>query len=124
MNLCFEIHPGEDLHDGISFEMFLQRTGHHPRCKILFDSQPLCSSTTEVSGFYRYLSSFHPHVHVKDAEFIPTGRQGLYGGYQSWTERAGRFRSTGDGQVNFPAIFSNWRSTIIPAGQRWSGSAV
>ncbi|MGH6928249.1 MAG: sugar phosphate isomerase/epimerase family protein, partial [Dongiaceae bacterium] len=46
--------------------------------------------------------------HVKDAEFNPTGRQGVYGGYQSWTDRAGRFRSVGDGQVNFGAIFSKF----------------
>ena len=44
--------------------------------------------------------------HVKDAEFRPSGRQGVYGGYQPWISRAGRFRSLGDGQVDFPAIFS------------------
>jgi sugar phosphate isomerase/epimerase len=44
--------------------------------------------------------------HVKDAEFNPSGRQGVYGGFQSWVNRAGRFRSLGDGQVNFSGIFS------------------
>jgi sugar phosphate isomerase/epimerase len=44
--------------------------------------------------------------HVKDAEFNPTGKQGVYGGYQNWVERAGRFRSLGDGQVDFGGIFS------------------
>ncbi len=44
--------------------------------------------------------------HVKDAEFHPSGRQGVYGGYQPWIERAGRFRSLGDGQVDFAGIFS------------------
>ncbi|MOA05250.1 Inosose dehydratase [compost metagenome] len=44
--------------------------------------------------------------HVKDAEFNPTGRQGVYGGYQGWVNRAGRFRSLGDGQVDFGAVFS------------------
>ncbi|MFT6073701.1 MAG: sugar phosphate isomerase/epimerase [Yoonia sp.] len=44
--------------------------------------------------------------HVKDAEINPTGRQGVYGGYQSWVNKAGRFRSLGDGQVDFAAIFS------------------
>ena len=43
---------------------------------------------------------------MKDAEFNPTARQGVYGGYQSWVDRAGRFRSLGDGQVNFSGIFS------------------
>ena len=44
--------------------------------------------------------------HVKDAEFNPTGRKGVYGGYQGWLNRAGRFRSPGDGQVDFATIFS------------------
>ena len=43
---------------------------------------------------------------MKDAEFNPTGRVGVYGGYESWIDRAGRFRSLGDGQVDFGAIFS------------------
>jgi sugar phosphate isomerase/epimerase len=34
------------------------------------------------------------------------GRSGVYGGYQSWIDRPGRFRSPGDGQVDFGGIFS------------------
>ncbi|MBM7342134.1 sugar phosphate isomerase/epimerase family protein [Pantoea coffeiphila] len=106
VNLCYEIHPGEDLHDGISFEMFLQRTGHHPRCKILFDPSHF---VLQQLNYLDFLDIYRDHIgmfHVKDAEFNPTGRQGMYGGYQSWADRAGRFRSTGDGQVDFRAIFS------------------
>ena len=44
--------------------------------------------------------------HVKDAEFNSTGRSGVYGGYQDWVNRPGRFRSLGDGQVDFASIFS------------------
>jgi len=44
--------------------------------------------------------------HVKDAEFNPTGKSGVYGGYQDWVNRPGRFRSLGDGQVDFMGIFS------------------
>jgi sugar phosphate isomerase/epimerase len=44
--------------------------------------------------------------HVKDAEFNPNGRSGVYGGYQGWVDRPGRFRSLGDGQVDFKGIFS------------------
>src|SRR5215471_3095445 len=36
VDLCFEIHPGEDLHDGATWEMFLDRVGRHPRANILF----------------------------------------------------------------------------------------
>ena len=42
----------------------------------------------------------------KDAEFNPTGKSGVYGGYQNWVDRPGRFRSLGDGDVDFSSIFS------------------
>ena len=44
--------------------------------------------------------------HVKDAEFNPDGTGGVYGGYQDWIDRPGRFRSLGDGDVDFVSIFS------------------
>ncbi len=106
VDLCFEIHPGEDLHDGISFEMFLERVGNHARCNLLFDPSHF---VLQQLDYLEYLDLYHDRIkmfHVKDAEFRPTGRQGVYGGYQSWVNRAGRFRSLGDGQVDFGAIFS------------------
>ena len=106
LDLCFEIHPGEDLHDGITFEMFLQRVDNHPRCNILFDPSHF---VIQQLDYLEYLDLYHRRIkmfHVKDAEFRPTGRQGVYGGFQPWINRAGRFRSTGDGQVDFKAIFS------------------
>ncbi len=106
VDLCFEIHPGEDLHDGASFEMFLQRVGNHPRCRILYDPSHFVLQQLDYLGF---IDLYHERIgafHVKDAEFNPTARQGVYGGYQSWVNRAGRFRSLGDGQVNFRGIFS------------------
>ena len=106
VDLCFEVHPGEDLHDGVSFEMFLQRVGHHKRCNILYDPSHFVLQQLDYLG---YIDLYHARIkafHVKDAEFNPTGRQGVYGGFQSWINRAGRFRSPGDGQVNFGAIFS------------------
>jgi sugar phosphate isomerase/epimerase len=106
VDLCFEIHPGEDLHDGASFEMFLERVGRHPRCKILYDPSHFVLQQLDYLGF---IDLYHERIgafHVKDAEFNPTARQGVYGGYQPWIDRAGRFRSLGDGQVNFRGIFS------------------
>src|SRR5919204_4518463 len=106
VDVAFEIHPGEDLHDGASFEMFLERVGHHPRCNILFDPSHFLLQQLD---YLAYLDLYHDRIkvfHVKDAEFNPTGRQGIYGGFQSWVDRAGRFRSLGDGQIDFGAIFS------------------
>jgi sugar phosphate isomerase/epimerase len=106
VDLCFEIHPGEDLHDGTSFEMFLARVGDHPRCNMLYDPSHY---VLQGLDYLANIDIYHERIrmfHAKDAEFIPTGRSGVYGGYQNWIDRAGRFRSLGDGQVDFGAIFS------------------
>jgi sugar phosphate isomerase/epimerase len=106
VDLCFEIHPSEDLHDGASYEMFLERVGNHPRANILYDPSHFVLQQLDYLAF---IDLYHERIrafHVKDAEFHPTGRQGVYGGYQSWVNRAGRFRSLGDGQVDFAGIFS------------------
>jgi sugar phosphate isomerase/epimerase len=106
VDLCYEIHPGEDLHDGISFEMFLERVGNHPRCNMLYDpSHYVLQHLDHLAN----IDIYHERIrmfHVKDAELNPTGRQGVYGGFQSWVNRAGRFRSPGDGQVDFGGVFS------------------
>jgi sugar phosphate isomerase/epimerase len=106
VDLCYEIHPGEDLHDGASFEMFLSRVGDHPRCNILYDPSHFVLQALDYLDFLDIYRERIRMFHVKDAEFRPTGRQGVYGGYQGWAERAGRFRSLGDGQVDFGAVFS------------------
>ena len=106
VDLCYEIHPGEDLHDGASFEMFLDLLHEHPRCNLLYDPSHF---VLQQLDYLEYLDLYHSRIkmfHVKDAEFNPSGRQGVYGGFQPWIKRAGRFRSLGDGQVDFGAIFS------------------
>jgi sugar phosphate isomerase/epimerase len=106
VDLCFEIHPGEDLHDGISFEMFLERVNNHNRANMLYDPSHY---VLQHLDYLEHIDIYHERIkmfHVKDAELNPTGRQGVYGGFQSWINRAGRFRSLGDGQVDFGSIFS------------------
>ena len=104
--MAYEIHPGEDLHDGASFEMFLDRVGNHPRCNLLFDPSHFVLQQLDYLAYIDIYQSRIKAFHVKDGEFNPTGRQGVYGGFQSWINRAGRFRSPGDGQVDFTGIFS------------------
>ncbi|WP_333713757.1 sugar phosphate isomerase/epimerase family protein [Yoonia sp.] len=106
VDLCYEIHPGEDLHDGVTFEMFLDRLGGHARCNMLYDPSHYVLQCLDYIDHIDIYKDRIKMFHVKDAEFNPTGRQGVYGGYQSWVDRAGRFRSLGDGQVDFAAIFS------------------
>jgi len=106
IDVCYEIHPGEDLHDGISYEMFLEKVNQHPRACLLYDPSHF---VLQCLNYLDYIDNYHERIrmfHVKDAEFNPTGKQGVYGGYQSWIDRAGRFRSLGDGQVDFKSIFS------------------
>ena len=105
-DLCYEIHPGEDLHDGVSYEMFLDAVKGHKRANLLYDPSHF---VLQALDYKQYIDFYHERIkmfHVKDAEFNPTGKQGVYGGYQSWVNRAGRFRSLGDGQVDFKSIFS------------------
>ena len=106
VNVCYEIHPGEDLHDGITFEMFLEKVKNHNRCNMMYDPSHYALQHLD---YLSHIDIYHEKIkmfHVKDAELNPTGKQGVYGGYQSWKNRAGRFRSLGDGQIDFKGIFS------------------
>lgn len=106
VDIAYEIHPGEDLFDGATYEMFLAEVNGHPRACILYDPSHF---VLQQLDYLAYIDIFHERIkafHVKDAEFNKTGRQGTFGGYQSWANRAGRYRSPGDGQVDFKSIFS------------------
>ncbi|KAH8552307.1 xylose isomerase domain protein TIM barrel [Umbelopsis sp. PMI_123] len=106
VDVCYELHPGEDLHDGVTFERFLKEVDFHPRANILFDPSHFLLQQLDYLAF---IDIYHKRIkafHVKDAEFRPDGRQGVYGGYSNWVDRAGRFRSLGDGQIDFKGIFT------------------
>jgi sugar phosphate isomerase/epimerase len=114
VDLAFEIHPGEDLHDGATFERFLEVVGGHERASMLYDPSHFVLQQLDYLAF---IDIYHERIkafHVKDAEFRPNGRQGVYGGYSGWVERAGRFRSLGDGQIDFGAIFSKMAQYDFP----------
>lgn len=106
VDVAYEIHPGEDVFDGITFEMFLEKLDNHARCTINYDPSHFLLQQMDYLAFIDIYHERIKAVHVKDAEFNPTGRQGVYSGYQSWMNRAGRFRSLGDGQIDFKGIFS------------------
>ncbi len=105
-DVCYEIHPGEDIHDGATFERFVDAVGGHARACINYDPSHFLLQQLDYVAF---IDLYHERIkafHAKDAEFNPSGRIGVYGGYESWINRAGRFRSLGDGQVDFNGIFS------------------
>lgn len=106
VDVCYEIHPGEDLFDGETYEMFLEEVYQHPRACLLYDPSHF---VLQQLDYIQYIDFYHERIrafHVKDAEFNSTGKQGTFGGYQSWLKRAGRYRSPGDGQVDFKTVFS------------------
>jgi sugar phosphate isomerase/epimerase len=108
VDACYELHPGEDLHDGATFERFLDCVDNHPRANILYDPSHFILQQLD---YLQFIDIYHERIkafHVKDAEFNPTGRAGVYGGYLDWVDRPGRFRSLGDGQIDFRAVFSKF----------------
>lgn len=102
----YELHPGSDIYDGATYEMFLEKVDDHPAACLTYDPSHFLLQQLDYVDF---IARYHDRIrayHVKDAEFRPNGRVGVYGGYQDWADRAGRFRSLGDGQVDFTRIFS------------------
>jgi sugar phosphate isomerase/epimerase len=102
----YELHPGSDVYDGATFEMFLDYTDQHPAACINYDPSHFLLQQLDYLAFIQLYGERIKGFHVKDAEFRPSGRVGVYGGYQSWAGRAGRFRSLGDGQVDFKRVFT------------------
>ena len=106
VDVCYEVHPVEDIHDGDTFERFLEATGNHKRVNILYDPSHF---VLQQLDYIKYIDHYHEFIkafHVKDSEFNPTGKKGVFGGYNDWKDRAGRYRSPGDGQVDFKTVFS------------------
>lgn len=106
VDIAYELHPGEDLFDGTTFERFVDYLDGHPRANINYDPSHF---VLQQLDYLQFIDLYHDRInafHVKDAEFNPSGKQGVYSGFAGWTERAGRFRSLGDGQVDFSSIFS------------------
>jgi sugar phosphate isomerase/epimerase len=106
LSFAFELHPGSDLFDGATFDMFLDRINDHPAACLNYDPSHFVLQQLDYVEFIRIYGSRIRGFHAKDAEFRPNGRQGVYGGYQTWSSRAGRFRSLGDGQVDFKQVFT------------------
>lgn len=102
----YELHPGSDVYDGATFELFLKHTENHDAVGINYDPSHFVLQQLDYLQFIQFYGPRICGFHVKDAEFRPSGRVGVYGGYEGWAQRAGRFRSLGDGQVDFTRVFT------------------
>ena len=106
LTINFELHPGDDLFDGATFDMFLEYSGQHPAACINYDPSHFLLQQLDLYGFIEIYAQRIKGFHVKDAEFNPSAKQGVYSGMQPWAKRAGRFRTLGDGQVDFRRVFT------------------
>jgi sugar phosphate isomerase/epimerase len=114
IDICFEIHPMEDLFDGSTFELFLEKLDGHARCQINYDPSHLLKQGLD---YLEFIDIYHERIktcHIKDSEFRPNGRQGFLSGMQPWLKRAARDRSLGDGQTDFRSIFSKFTEYGFP----------
>lgn len=106
ITFAYELHPGSDVFDGATFEMFVDAVNDNPAACINYDPSHFLLQQLDYAQFIKLYGDRITAFHVKDAEFNPDGRVGVYGGYQGWAQRAGRFRSLGDGQVDFKRVFT------------------
>ena len=106
VSFSYEPHPASDIMDGLSFERFREATGNNEAVCLIYDPSHFVLQALDYLEFIRIYAEFIRSFHVKDAELRCDGRVGVYGGYAEWNQRAGRFRSLGDGQVDFSRIFT------------------
>ncbi|MCV4725368.1 sugar phosphate isomerase/epimerase, partial [Escherichia coli] len=59
VDVCYEIHPGEDLHDGVTFERFLTLVDNHPRCNMLYDPSHL---HLQQMDYLTYIDIYHARI--------------------------------------------------------------
>ena len=122
--LCFEIHPGEDLHDGATFERFLDAVGRSRRREHPLRPQPLRAAAAGLPGVHRPVSRAHQGL-SREGCGVPAQRP-----LRCLWRLPGLGRSARDASAH-PATArsisrrssASSRSTATTAGRCWSGSA-
>ena len=105
VSVAFELHPGEDVHDGVTFDRFLTAVRNHKAVGINYDPSHFVLMGLDYVGFIHRYGQRITAYHVKDAELgHDDATAGFYGSFADWPKRLGRFRSLGDGQVDFEQI--------------------
>ena len=52
IDLCYEVHPGEDVFDGITYEMFLEKVDNHNRACLLYDPSHFVLQQLDYLGIH------------------------------------------------------------------------
>jgi sugar phosphate isomerase/epimerase len=123
VDAAYEIHPGEDLHDGVTFEMFLERVGNHPRANILYDPSHF---VLQQLDYLAYIDIYHERIkcfHVKDAEFRPNGRSGFMAAISHGSIARAGSAVWVTGRSISRRSSPRWPPTISPAGPCSNGNA-
>jgi len=109
----FELHPGSDLLRRRHVRD-VSRRGARPSRGLpqLRPESLFCCKQLDYLAFIEIYGRRIKGFHVKDAEFRPSGRVGVYGGYQPWSKAGRPFRSLGDGQVDFKRVFTCLRKRL------------
>ena len=119
-DLCYEIHPGEDLHDGATFEMFLERVGNHPRCNLLFDPSHF---VLQQLDYLAYIDLYHDRIKMFHATRTPSSI--LPGEFACirWLPVVGRSRGTVPVAGRRAGQFPQHLLEADPIRVRWLGCA-
>ncbi len=75
IDLCYEIHPGEDLHDGITYEMFLDHVKQHPRACLLYDPSHFVLQCLDYLGILIIITSASKCSTLRTRNLIQQGNR-------------------------------------------------
>lgn len=113
VSVAYELHPGEDVHDGFTFDRFLTACRNHKAVGINFDPSHFVLMGLDYLSFIHQYAPRITAYHVKDAELLKdNARAGFYSSFEDWKNRMGRFRSLGDGEVDFEQIELAFRHSV------------
>ena len=76
VDIAYELHPGEDLHDGLTFELFLEATGNHPRVAINYDPSHFILQCLDYVGFIDVYGAAHQGLPREGRRVPPFGQSG------------------------------------------------
>ncbi|MFB8832141.1 hypothetical protein ACE0DR_28885 [Azotobacter sp. CWF10] len=122
INLCYEVHPSEDLHDG-AFSFPSASSSASSQLRALPHPVPVPNHfVLQQLDYLECLDIYHPlipHVPRQGCGVpAPSGRGHLWRTCPTGPSAQVAAAQLGDGQVDFRSIFSSWRSDDLRAGQR------